>query len=609
MPQRLWKNSDFDPLLNPYLALIENAPIGIFQSCLTTHRFLNVNPAMARILGHPDPDQCIDTISHISQIYVDSRDRDHFLETIREQGALLNFESRFLRRDGTRIHGKIHARIARDSQGRDTFLEGFFEDVTEAREAAHSLAQREETYRLIFKNTGTGAIIVEEDMEISLVNDEFLRLTGYDRGELEGREKWPCIVAHPGDLERMTAYHTHRRRPDGEAPKAYEFTLKTKDGRHKNTRVRVDLIPGTGKSIASFVDIHDQKQAEAEMRRRHAHLDKENQRLKAAMKDRTSFCGIIGKSPSMQKVFDLILRAGLTDSNVIIYGESGTGKELVAHAIHTMSDRANHRFVPVHCGAIPSHLLESEFFGHKKGAFTGALRDTPGFLDHAARGTLFLDELGEIDTQIQVKLLRILEGNGYTPVGGRDVKTTDVRIIAATNRNLNDLVRQGKMREDFFYRIHIIPIYIPPLRERLEDIPLLVDHFMEKYGNTGRRLPPHMMNSLMRHHWPGNVRELENTLQRLVNLEETEFVATPSAVPPSVPAAAPAPEPSTGDPRLSTVLEEFERSHITRVLESRNWNRKATAQALGIGRKTLYLKMKRLGIEDSNDVGQILPVG
>ena len=598
MAEPKWKNPGVDEIPQSHLDLIENAPIGIFQSCLETHRFLNVNPAMARLLGYDSPAQCVSGIGDISQdLYVEPESRTFFLETLRARGKLLNFENRFRRRDGRIIHGKIHARVVRNQNGRDQFLEGFFEDITAQKEAALSLVQREETYRLIFKNTGTGAIIVEEDMEISLVNDEFLRLVGYDRSEMEGKMKWPSIVAFPEDLERMLAYHKERRHTRDLVPKSYEFTLKDKAGQHKNTLVRVDLIPGTGKSIASFVDIHERKQAEAEMRRREADLDKENQRLRAAMKDRTSFCGIVGKSPAMQKVYDLILRAGLTDSNVIIYGESGTGKELVAHAIHTMSDRSENRFVPVHCGAIPSHLLESEFFGHKKGAFTGAMRDTPGFLDHARLGTLFLDELGEIDTRIQVKLLRILEGNGYTPVGGRNVKSTDVRIIAATNRNLNDMVRQGRMREDFFYRIHIIPIYIPPLRERLEDLPLLVDHFMEKYGNPGHRLPSHMMNSLMRHHWPGNVRELENTLQRLVNLDETEFVATPLTRGDSVPLPAlAADDVSLRNPNLSAALDAFEAGHIRSILKAHGWNRRDTARALGVGRKTLYLKMKRLGI-------------
>jgi len=181
----------------------------------------------------------------------------------------------------------------------------------------------------------------------------------------------------------------------------------------------------------------------------------------------------------MQDVYEFILQAAATQANVIIYGESGTGKELVAKAIHETSDRSKKSFVTVHCGAIPETLMESEFFGYKKGSFTGANLDKRGYLDEADGGTLFLDEVGEIGLNMQVKLLRAIAGGGYTPVGSSTKKNTDVRIVAATNRNLRDMVKRGIMREDFFYRIHILPIYLPPLRDRKDDLPLLVDHFLQ----------------------------------------------------------------------------------------------------------------------------------
>ncbi len=186
----------------------------------------------------------------------------------------------------------------------------------------------------------------------------------------------------------------------------------------------------------------------------------------------------------MQEVYELILKAAATNANAIIYGESGTGKELVARAIHRLNNRKEGRFIPVNCGAIPENLLESEFFGYRKGAFTGAAADKEGYLDLADGGTLFLDELGEIGPNLQVKLLRVLEGGGYSAVGGRDVKKPDVRIIAATNRDLKAQVNRGLMREDFFYRVHIIPIQLPSLRERREDIPLLIEHFMQSEGDA-----------------------------------------------------------------------------------------------------------------------------
>jgi transcriptional regulator with PAS, ATPase and Fis domain len=248
--------------------------------------------------------------------------------------------------------------------------------------------------------------------------------------------------------------------------------------------------------------------------------------------------------------------------------------------------------VAVNCAAIPSGLMESEFFGYRKGAFTGADKDKPGFFAQADHGTLFLDELGEIDEAMQVKLLRVLEGNGYTMLGGLQRSFPDVRIIAATNRNLRSLLDSGRMREDFFYRIHIIPIAIPPLRSRREDIPLLVEHFLQKYQRPAgpMLLSGHDLEKLLGHSWPGNVRELENTIQRYVNLNVLEFPGGESR---AETAAKAAPLPSLP---LREAARNFEREFIHRQLEACRWNRTKVARLLGIQRKTLYLKMRELGL-------------
>ena len=373
-------------------------------------------------------------------------------------------------------------------------------------------------YRAVFDNTGTGTIISEADMTISLANDEFARMSGYARNDIEGKMSWTHIVALPEDREKMIRYHRIRRISPEHAPRDYEFTLKDSRGKHKHIIARVGMIPGTNKSVGSFIDVSPV------IRAREAHLHRENQKLRDALGRGGAFCGIVGKSPAMKEVYDLILRAAAADVNVIIYGESGTGKELAARAIHTMSHRSDQSFIPVHCGAIPPNLMESEFFGVRQGAFTGALKNRPGLLDLAHHGTLFLDELGEMDPNFQVKLLRVLEGAGYMPVGGRRIKTPDIRIIAATNRNLNRQVKTGRMREDFFYRIHILPVYMPPLRERKEDIPLLAAHFLEKHQARVPALPGHIMATLQAHDWPGNVRELENTIQRYISLDNLDIL-------------------------------------------------------------------------------------
>ena len=308
---------------------------------------------------------------------------------------------------------------------------------------------------------------------------------------------------------------------------------------------------------------------ETEKRRR-----EENVLLRSSLHDRYRFGSIIGKSPAIQRVYELIVNAAATDANVILYGESGTGKELVAHAIHEMSSRKSGSFVPVNCGAIPETLMESEFFGHRKGAFTGAVIDKHGFLDLADGGTLFLDELGEIGQSMQVKLLRAIDGGGFTPIGGSQVKTPDLRILAATNRDVAEQVRKGVIREDFFYRIHVIPIQLPALRERKEDIPLLVEHFVEKFGK-GKNLPPltpRIMEALRAHDWPGNVRELQNTVFRYLTLKKLDFAGTVRRFGAGT-QDLPLPETETADGNLEAMLQEFEKQVIMKTLKRHHWQR------------------------------------
>jgi transcriptional regulator with PAS, ATPase and Fis domain len=274
---------------------------------------------------------------------------------------------------------------------------------------------------------------------------------------------------------------------------------------------------------------------------------------------------------------------------VIVYGESGTGKELVARAIHDLSPRSGADFVPVNCGAIPEHLLESEFFGHRKGAFTGASADTHGYLDIANGGSLFLDEVAELSPDMQVKLLRAIEGCGYFPIGDNRSRHSDFRVIAATHRNLRELVKSSRVREDFFFRIHIIPITLPPLRERREDIPLLVEHYLRQFAGDQppARLPSNVMESLHRYDWPGNVRELQNVLRRYLAIKRLDFID--SRLPPG-----PGETPVTVEPseRLADAMNRFERTVVEKCLEHHRWHRGRTAAALGIDRKTLFVKMR-----------------
>jgi len=305
------------------------------------------------------------------------------------------------------------------------------------------------------------------------------------------------------------------------------------------------------------------------------------------------FGKIIGKSPAMQEVYDMIEKAGASDANVAIYGESGTGKELVAHAIHELSSRRGNAFVPVNCGAIPETLLESEFFGFKKGAFTGASMDKHGYLDLADGGTLFLDEVGELSLNMQAKLLRALDRRSYFPVGCSKSKMSDFRIIAATNRDLAGEINEGLMRKDFFYRIHVIPITLPPLRNRKEDIPLLVDHFLGEQGGGKEvaAIPRKILEALCNYYWPGNVRELQNVLHRYLTVKRLDFMKPKSSDTHLSANALVAGGDKLEHINLRHAVEDLEKRFISKALEQARWNRTKAAMILGISRRALFRKM------------------
>lgn len=312
--------------------------------------------------------------------------------------------------------------------------------------------------------------------------------------------------------------------------------------------------------------------------------------------DENRFGPMIGKSPPLREAFQKMAKTAHSNASVIIYGESGTGKELAAQTIHILSPRCNRQFVPVNCGAIPADLLESEFFGYAKGAFTGAYTNRPGYLDWADGGTLFLDEVGELSLIMQAKLLRAIDGGGYAPVGSQEIRKPDLRIVAATNRDLRENVRQGLMREDFYYRINVLPVRLPPLRERMDDLPLLINHFLTLFSQ-GPDIPaiqPSILALLEAYEWPGNIRELQNTIQRYVTLNEISFLNAPQQTEQTESCTLPE---FHYDRDLKSALEEFEKHHIAKCLEATNWHKGKACTLLKINRKTLYKKMQRYELQ------------
>ncbi|MGD9612041.1 MAG: sigma-54-dependent transcriptional regulator [Kiritimatiellia bacterium] len=400
-----------------------------------------------------------------------------------------------------------------------------------------------------------------------------LRMPGVDGlallSRLLGREPKPTVIL-------LTAYGSVETAVEAMKRGAYDFLAKPVN------LDRLDLLL---------------RRALAERR-----LGAENQRLKAQLDSKYGFENIIGASPAMQEMFETIRQAAPTRATVLIQGESGTGKELVARALHQCSPRRDGPFVPVHCAALAPTLLESELFGHEKGAFTGALERRRGRFELADGGTLFLDEIGEIDAALQVKILRVLEERKFERVGGTETIHVDVRLVAATNRDLRARVAEGAFREDLFYRLYVVNLTLPPLRERDGDVVLLAQHYLKTLAAENGRKPvaisPEAMDVLQTYPWPGNVRELRNVIERMVVLGTGDRLTV---------ADLPAPVRDGGagglaiSSRAGRVLRDAERQLIAEALRRHRNNRTKAAQDLGISRRTLHRKLNEFGLRTPGD--------
>jgi two-component system response regulator HydG len=328
-------------------------------------------------------------------------------------------------------------------------------------------------------------------------------------------------------------------------------------------------------------------------------LREENLTLKERLGSRFDFSRIIGKGRKMKELFDFLAQVAPSEATVLILGESGTGKELVANAIHHNSPRTQQPFVKVACAALPETLLESELFGHEKGAFTGAIARREGRFQAAHRGTIFLDEVGEMSPAIQTKLLRVLQEREFEPVGSSRTVKVDVRVIAATNKDLGKEIKEGRFREDLFYRLNVIPIHLPPVRERKEDIPALANHFLSLYREKNKKeikeISPKALDLLIRHDWPGNIRELENCLERAVIVARGELIA-PADLPPAIQNLPAGKEDAEIPFPAGISLQEAEKALILKTLEDAGGNRSRAAEILGINRRTLQMKLKEYGM-------------
>lgn len=335
----------------------------------------------------------------------------------------------------------------------------------------------------------------------------------------------------------------------------------------------------------------------------------ENRALRQELQSRYKFGNIIGKSKKMKEVYKTIEKVSPTNSTVLIYGESGTGKELVARSVHYNSPRREKQFISIDCGSLSEHLLESELFGHVKGSFTGAIVNKPGLFQVASRGTIFLDEIGDISLDIQAKLLRVLQEREFKQVGGTEIIKVDVRLIAATNKNLEDLIAKKSFREDLFYRLNIVPIVLPALRERKEDIPLLIQNFLEKYNKEKNKnikgISSEAMNFLTEYHWPGNVRELENIIERLVVMIDDQIIESchlPANIRKTIPGVIVEFPQNSQDLKeikkqsRKKAIEDIERTFIIEALKRNNWNVSRSAKDVGMKRQNFQFLMRKYSI-------------
>jgi two-component system response regulator HydG len=444
-------------------------------------------------------------------------------------------------------------------------------------------------WKEIINTMNDGLMVVSPDGTILMVNQAFEKIMGYSREEIIGRS---CVLLHCDSCASARSESKNQWCELFEQGAAIRkpCLFMRKDGSYvhvlKNAAVLRDEAGQVLGAVETLTDISELAQR-----------DEKIQQLSRLMDSAQGFQGMVGKSPLMQQVFELTQKAAYSEAPVIIYGASGTGKELVAHAIHTLGPRREGPFVTFNCAALNEALLESELFGHVKGAFTGAYTHRQGRFEAAHRGDIFLDEVGDLPPAIQVKLLRVLETKQFERVGDNRPVSVDVRIITATHRNLEFLVAEKIFREDLFFRINVIPIHLPPLRKRLEDIPLLVEHFLnrlrQRSGKTISGLSREAMKIFLDYPWPGNVRELKGALEYAFVVTEGSLIE-PSHLPPKLHSQALSPE---TPPQAGAVPEADEKTALVNALRQAGGNQSKAATLLGVSRVTVWHRMKRYGID------------
>ncbi|MDM8540576.1 sigma-54-dependent Fis family transcriptional regulator [Desulfococcaceae bacterium HSG9] len=475
-----------------------------------------------------------------------------------------------------------------DAGGADYITKPFDCDELAARLVTHlniqrlqkEIRQERDRFRRLSEAASEGIVIYDREY-ITEANRAAENITGYSITELAGRNIF--------DLFQPESHDLIRDKMRSRSEQAYEVRGMKKDGGAVVLKIREKTMPYQGNEI-SILTIDDISHKKA--------LEQENKELHLSLMQAGRFGDMIGISPAMKKVYENITRASESDETVILTGETGTGKELAARMIFKKSMRHKQAFITANCASVPESLFESQFFGYRKGAFTGADNDMPGFFDRADGGTLFIDEIGELKPVMQAKLLRVLENGEYMPVGSSDIRVADVRIIAATNRDIREMLDNGDMRADFFHRLNVIGITLPPLRQRKLDIPLLAEHFLTSESLTGKNksggahpaISEKVLRQLHSYTWPGNVRELFNVLRRY----RTNGKLNPESFLSAAVETEDIPFPDE-ELSLGRAVKVFEQYYIKRILDRCEGKKKQAAEVLEVNRRTLYNKLKADG--------------
>ena len=537
------------------------------------------------VLGRPSTDFLTEESRRYAQAVA--------LPAFRRTGATKDVEYQMVGKDGDVMDVLLSATASYDAEGQHRHSMAQIVDVTERKRAERALQESEERFAGIFRSTLDAVFIIDEDRTVTLFNPAAEAMFGPTVSEVLGQ---PLDRFISPELRNAIFESFEATRGEEGHPRYlwHPAGLKAvrENGEVFHVEASVSQYEASGRLLNTVTlrDIQERRQAEAT----HERLHRESRYVREEIRTEQDFAEIVGASPELQKVLKDVETVAPTDSTVLIISETGTGKELVARAIHDLSPRRAKPLVKVNCATLPSPLIESELFGHEKGAFTGATTRRVGRFELADKGTIFLDEIGDLPLDMQAKLLRVLQDGEFERVGGSETLRVDVRVIAASNRDIHESTAAGRFRPDLYYRLNVFPIEIPPLRERKADIPLLVSHFLDKHGRKmGKHIdeiPDTVLEVLHRYDWPGNVRELEHLIERAVVLNEGSTLEGGDWLPKRR---------NSGKDDWIRTLDDVQRAHILDILELTNWTvsgSEGAAAILGMKSSTLNSRMKKLGI-------------